>query len=81
MSDVIRLIQHTIFTDGGPIAFLPISNTKTSVVCSIDIKNKNYNDTQILDLIKKHNPKFKIKKILGLSNFKLKIIKFKKLLP
>ena len=56
-----------VFTDGGPIAFLPISNTKTSVVCSIDIKNKNYNDTEILDLIKKHNPKFKIKK-----NFRIK---------
>jgi len=61
-----------VFTDVGPIAFLPVSNTKTSVVFSIDIKNKNYNDNEILDLIKKHNPKFKIKKILGLSNFELK---------
>tara|TARA_B110000483_G_scaffold211685_1_gene259577 strand:+ start:199 stop:1296 length:1098 start_codon:yes stop_codon:yes gene_type:complete len=60
-----------VFTNVGSIAFLPISNTKTSVVFSIDIKNKNYNDTEILDLIKKHNPKFKIKKILGLSNFEL----------
>jgi len=60
-----------VFTSVGPIAFLPISNSKTSVVFSIDIKNKNYNDTEILDLIKKYNPKFKIKKILGLSNFEL----------
>jgi len=60
-----------VFSDVGPIAFLPISNTKTSVVFSIDIKNKNYNDIEILDLIRKHNPKFKIKKILGLNNFKL----------
>jgi 2-octaprenyl-6-methoxyphenol hydroxylase len=61
-----------IFTDLGPIAFLPISNTKTSVVCSIDIRHKNYNDSEIFDLIKKHNPKFKIKNILKLSSFKLK---------
>ena len=61
-----------IFTDLGPIAFLPISSTKTSVVFSIDIKYKNYSDGNILDLIKKHNPKFKIKNILKLSSFNLK---------
>ena len=61
-----------IFTDFGPIAFLPMSNTRTSVVCSMDIKNKSYNDDAILDLINKHNPKFKIKKILKLSTFNLK---------
>ena len=30
-----------VFTDLGPIAFLPISNIKTSVVLSLDIKKKN----------------------------------------
>jgi 2-octaprenyl-6-methoxyphenol hydroxylase len=61
-----------VFTKLGPVAFLPISNTKTSVVCSIDTKNKNYNNNEILDLIKKNNPKFKIKKILEFSSFKLR---------
>ena len=61
-----------VFSELGPIAFLPISKTKTSVVCSLDIKNKKLNDNEILNLIKKYNPKFKIKKILDLSNFKLK---------
>ena len=61
-----------IFTDLGPIAFLPISNTKTSVVFSIDTKSKIYNDSEILNLINIHNPKFKIKKNLKLSSFKLK---------
>ena len=61
-----------VFTTSGPIAFLPISNTKTSVVCSADIKYKNYSDNQILDLIKKNNPIFKIKKNLKLNSFKLK---------
>ncbi len=61
-----------IFTGHGPIAFLPISKNKTSVVYSVDIKNKNYKDYEIISLIKKHNPKFKIKKISKLSNFNLK---------
>ena len=61
-----------IFTDSGPIAFLPITKTRTSVVCSVDIKNKNYNDYEILDIINNYNPKFKIKKTSKLSSFKLK---------
>jgi 2-octaprenyl-6-methoxyphenol hydroxylase len=61
-----------IFSNFGPIAFLPISNTKTSVVCSVDIKNKKYTENEIIDLIKKNNPKFKIKKILQFSSFELK---------
>ena len=61
-----------VFTDLGPIAFLPISNMKTSVVFSMDVKNKKYNDSEIFDLINKYNPKFKIKKTLKLSSFELK---------
>ena len=67
-----------IFTDSGPIAFLPISRTKTSIVCSVDIKNKSFNDYEIIDLINKHNPKFKIKKISKLNSFKLKSSNLKK---
>jgi len=61
-----------IFTKFGPIAFLPISKNKTSVVFSIEVKDKKYEEKKILDLIKKYNPKFKIKKILKLGSFKLK---------
>ena len=60
-----------IFTRYGPIAFLPISNTETSIVCSLDTKNKKYNDNEVLDLISKNNPKYQIKKIVKLNNFKL----------
>ena len=42
-----------IFTNFGPIAFLPISNKETSVVCSVDVKNNNFSKKNILDLIKK----------------------------
>ena len=61
-----------VFTNQGPVAFLPISNTKTSVVCSLDIDNKNFNDKAILELIKKSNPKFDIKKNSTFSSFALK---------
>jgi 2-octaprenyl-6-methoxyphenol hydroxylase len=66
-------IAVQVFTKFGPIAYLPISNSKTSVVCSLDIKDRLYNDDEILDLIKNNNPKFKIKRILKLSCFKLKL--------
>ena len=60
-----------IFTKFGPIAFLPISNKETSVVCSFENKKVKFSDNDIIDLIKKHNPKYTIKKILKLSIFKL----------
>jgi len=60
-----------IFTKNGPIAFLPISNSETSIVCSLDTKNKRYSDDEVLDLIDKNNPKYEIQKIYKLSNFKL----------
>ena len=64
-------IATQIFTKNGPIAFLPISNNETSIVCSLDTKNKKYNDSEVLDLISKNNPKYEIQKILKLSSFKL----------
>ena len=60
-----------IFTKQGPIAFLPISNVETSVVYSIDIKDKKFKDSDVINLINKNNPKYKINKIKKLNNFKL----------
>jgi len=60
-----------IFTKFGPIAFLPISDKETSVVFSVENKNFSLKDNDIVDLINKHNQKYKIKKILKLSIFKL----------
>jgi 2-octaprenyl-6-methoxyphenol hydroxylase len=68
--------NHTaiqIFTKYGPIAFLPISDTETSVVYSFDINKYRYDNKKIIDLIKKYNPKFKIKKISKLDEFELKL--------
>ncbi len=60
-----------IFTEFGPIAFLPISSTKTSIVCSLDIKNRKFSNNDVINLIKKNNIKYKIKNISKLGSFNL----------
>jgi 2-octaprenyl-6-methoxyphenol hydroxylase len=64
-------VATQIFTKSGPIAFLPISNIETSVVYSLDTKNRKYNDKEVLGLLNKNNPKYQIQKTLKLSRFKL----------
>ena len=61
-----------VFTSWGPVAFLPISNTQTSVVCSLDTSSKNFKDHEILDLIDQYNPQFKIKTNSQIISFDLK---------
>ncbi len=60
-----------IFTKKGPLAFLPISKTKTSVVFSIKNIKKNKKEN-VVDLINKYNFKYKIRKIEPLESFELK---------
>ena len=60
-----------IFTNNGPLAFLPISNTKTSIVYSIPISiNKKKSD--IKRLIQEKNFKYKIKTFEKINSFELK---------
>ena len=62
-----------IFTDKGPLAFLPISNTQTSVVYSIPFSaTKKKND--IKKLIQDKNLKYKIKKIDKINCIELNFI-------
>ena len=62
-----------IFTNDGPIAFLPVSKEKTSIVYSARIK-KNKTELEINKIINNFNPKYEIKKIHKLSKFELKSI-------
>jgi len=64
-------IAVQIFTKIGPLAFLPLSNNKTSIVYSI-YNLKNISRKNIINLIYKHNIKYKIKKIDKIENFELK---------
>ena len=59
-----------IFTKKGPLAFLPISNNKTSIVYSVHDSSLKKNDN-IEDLINKYNFKYKIKKINQINSFEL----------
>jgi len=59
-----------IFTNKGPLAFLPISNDETSVVFSLHNSTKN-NKENIEDLINFYNFKYKINKFEKIDKFKL----------
>ena len=60
-----------IFTKIGPIAFLPISNTETSVVFSIINNRKILSDDEIRNLIFKYNKNLQIKSFSKIENFQL----------
>ncbi len=56
-----------IFTKLGPLAFLPISETKTSIVFSV----KGSNNFNLENLIKKYNNKYLITQIGNIGSFEL----------
>ncbi len=67
-----------VFTNYGPMAFLPLSQNLTSVVFSFDLKShKKISNSEILSLIKKYNNSYKILKNenLELFNLNLKLAK------
>jgi 2-octaprenyl-6-methoxyphenol hydroxylase len=69
-----KIINDTavqIFTKKGPLAFLPISNKKTSIVYSVH-NSDNVEEENIKELIKDKNFKYKIKEIEKINNFELK---------
>ena len=62
-------IAVQVFTKFGPLAFLPLSNTKTSVVFSY--KDGNIDDKNILDIFKKYNSFYSLTKISKIEKFGL----------
>ena len=64
-------IAMQIFTKDGPLAFLPLSNSKTSIVFSCKSSHK-IQKQEIKKIIKKFNNKYEIKKFGKLENFTLK---------
>ena len=67
-----------IFTKFGPLAFLPISKKKTSLVFSIENKNSDMNLNNITKLIKHYNKKYIIKNFENFENFELKFSTLRK---
>ena len=69
--NILNNIATQIFTKDGPLAFLPISHNKTSIVYSINNSSLLGSD-RIKDLIHSYNFKYKIKKINKIESSELK---------
>tara|TARA_B100001029_G_scaffold179387_1_gene188703 strand:- start:89 stop:1186 length:1098 start_codon:yes stop_codon:yes gene_type:complete len=77
--DVKNNIATQIFTEFGPVAYLPLSKKLTSVVFSFDLKNRSeISELDILNLIKKYNPLYNIVSHNKIENFELNLILPKK---
>ena len=59
------------FTNDGPLAFLPISETETSIVYSLRSRDKK-DSSKMNSLIEKYNPIYIIKKINSWNSFELR---------
>ena len=66
-------IAIQIFTNNGPLAFLPLSNKQTSVVFSNNSTNL-INKKKLLQFINKYNQKYKINKISEVESFDIKLL-------
>ena len=62
---LLRFLQKTV-----QLHSCQFQTNETSIVL-LDVKKKNYKDSEILDLINKNNPKYQMQKILKLNSFKL----------
>ena len=71
-------IATQIFTNYGPLAFLPISNNETSIVFSVLNNDNAFDEKKIKELILKYNSKFKIKSFLNFEKFNLKYLILRK---
>ncbi len=66
-------IAIQIFTNKGPLAFLPLSNKQTSIVFSNN--STNFIDKKkLLQLIDKYNNRYEINKISEVESFKIKFL-------
>ena len=69
--NIINNVAVQIFTKKGPLAFLPISKNKTSIVFSIHNSNNSVKEN-VNQLIQQYNFKYKINRINKIENFDLK---------
>ena len=64
-------VAFQIFTRFGPLAYLPLSNNKTSIIYSYNGK-KNIDAQEIQKILSRYNMKYKINKIGKIQKFKIK---------
>ena len=65
-------LAYQVFTNIGPVAFLPCSNNETSIVFSVIKKSRNLDKNEIINLINKYNYRYLIKSFSKLEKFDLK---------
>ena len=66
-------IASQIFTKNGPLAFLPMSNNKTSIVFSNNSR-KIIDKKSLLQIVKKYNFKYKINEISEVESFRIRFL-------
>ena len=66
-------VASQIFTKEGPLAFLPISSTETSVVYSVKGKKK----IDLKKMINKYNSRYEISKVNKIFNFELNLLQLR----
>tara|TARA_Y100000996_G_C22533921_1_gene647607 strand:- start:851 stop:1945 length:1095 start_codon:yes stop_codon:yes gene_type:complete len=66
-------IAEQYFTEFGPLAFLPISKTQTSIVYSVFDRDLIKNKSKVLNLIKYYNRRYKIINISALQKFPINL--------
>jgi 2-octaprenyl-6-methoxyphenol hydroxylase len=71
--EIINDTAVQIFTKKGPLAFLPISNIKTSIVYSV-YNSKDQEKENIRELIKDKNFNYNIKRVENINSFELKLL-------
>jgi len=71
--EIVNDTAFQIFTKKGPLAFLPISNKKTSIVYSVHNSN-NQEEVNIKKLIKDKNFNYKIRNVEKINSFPLKLL-------
>ena len=66
-----------IFTNNGPLAFLPLSKNKTSIVFSNN-SIKYLKKEELLTIIRKYNTKYQIKHISDVESFNIRFLLLRK---
>ena len=64
-------IAFQIFTEKGPLAFLPLSDQMTSIVYSIEEKKNKVSDKEVINLINHYNAFYKITSLEKFQTFYL----------
>ena len=68
---MINKIAIQIFTNNGPLAFLPLSNVQTSIVFSSK-SSRLIDKKKLLEIINKYSHKYRINKISEVESFNIK---------